>query len=112
MWKRDGMIVLNGTHYCYKNGDLHREDGPAIIWLSGTEEWYLNGRLHRKGGPAITTGIKWEEEWWLNGYRHREDGPALYGHNYQGIYFLEGEMIRMSSFKPKKKTTMEEAIKN
>jgi len=27
----------------YKDGELHREDGPAII-SDGSEEWYLNGK--------------------------------------------------------------------
>lgn len=39
----------------YKNGKLHREDGPAIIRLSDkTEIWYFEGRRHRIGGPAQT----------------------------------------------------------
>jgi len=24
-------------------GNLHREDGPALIWADGKEEWYYNG---------------------------------------------------------------------
>jgi hypothetical protein len=28
----------------YLNGDLHREDGPAVIYPDGTQRWYLNDK--------------------------------------------------------------------
>jgi hypothetical protein len=65
-----------GTKRWYnEQGELHREDGPAIEYANGIKKWYLNGLLHREDGPAIeyVTGNK---EWYLNGERHREDGPA------------------------------------
>jgi hypothetical protein len=43
----------NGTKYWHKNGQLHREDGPAVVEPDGTEWWYRNGQLHREDGPAI-----------------------------------------------------------
>lgn len=60
----------------YKDGEKHREDGPAVEWSDGDREWWLNGKRHREDGPAIewTDGTK---EWWLNGKRHRLDGPAI-----------------------------------
>ena len=60
----------------FKDGELHREDGPAVEWSDGGEEWYLNGQRHRTDGPAVifTDGTK---SWWLNGNRHRDDGPAV-----------------------------------
>ena len=56
----------DGTIKYYKNGKLHREDGPAIEWYDGTIEWWLNGYLHRTDGPAIErpNGTR---EWWING---------------------------------------------
>ena len=33
----------NGTKKWYLNGDLHREDGPAVEWADGTKEWYIEG---------------------------------------------------------------------
>lgn len=27
-----------------KDGVLHREDGPALIWRDGQKFWYLNGK--------------------------------------------------------------------
>ena len=48
-----------GNKRWYLNGELHREDGPAIEYVDGTKEWYLNGELHRKDGPAIEFSEGW-----------------------------------------------------
>jgi len=58
------------------NGQLHREDGPAVEWANGNKEWYFNGDLHREDGPAVeyASGSKY---WYLNDQLHREDGPAI-----------------------------------
>ena len=32
----------------------------------GTKEWYLNGQLHRENGPAVEYPDS-STEWWLNG---------------------------------------------
>ena len=47
------------------NGNLHREDGPAIERVNGSKFWYRNDKLHREDGPAIerADGTK---EWWIN----------------------------------------------
>ena len=29
--------------FWYQNGELHREDGPAIEWADGDKEFYING---------------------------------------------------------------------
>ena len=34
-------------------GELHREDGPAVLCPNGDKEYWVNGKRHRKGGPAI-----------------------------------------------------------
>jgi len=77
--RSDGTVVEGW----YRNGVLHREDGPAYVERrpDGTvvEGWRKNGVLHREGGPARVerhpdgTVI---EEWHRNGRGHREDGPA------------------------------------
>jgi hypothetical protein len=36
----------NGDKYWYRNGELHREDGPAIEWADGDKYWFLNGKLY------------------------------------------------------------------
>ena len=55
-----------GTTCWYKNGELHRLDGPAVIYANGTEEWYQNGELHRDDGPAVINADG-TEEWFKNG---------------------------------------------
>ena len=50
----------------YKNGFLHREDGPASITPGGTKKWLIHGNLHREDGPAI----EWADgavEYYLHG---------------------------------------------
>ena len=34
-------------------GQLHCEEGPAVIRADGTKEWYQNGEWHRVDGPAV-----------------------------------------------------------
>ena len=59
----------------YIRGDLHREDGPAIVIYRGKEIikewWYRLGRLHRIGAPAIIRKYPPEyhdaEEWYIIG---------------------------------------------
>ena len=41
------------TEYKNKQGELHREDGPAVIYADGKKVWYINGKLHREDGPAL-----------------------------------------------------------
>ena len=71
-----------------KDGQLHREDGPAQIEHSrdGTvwsETWYTQGERNRLDGPAVTeyhdNGRVNIEMWYVQNERHREDGPAYIG---------------------------------
>ena len=45
------MLDYNSIRY-YKNGKIHREDGPAIICDDGINFWFLNGLCHRESAPA------------------------------------------------------------
>ena len=57
---KNGLVVnKSGTQEWYKNGLLHREDGPAVVYLIGIREWYQNGRLHRVDGPACEGSKCW-----------------------------------------------------
>lgn len=38
----------SGTKYWYKEGKLHREDGPACEWTNGHKQWWLE---HKKYHP-------------------------------------------------------------
>ena len=63
---------IDGSEMWYKNGLLHREEGPAVIYSDGIKEWRKEGELHREEGPAI---INWDgiKEYWLNGKRLSKD---------------------------------------
>ena len=57
-----------GTHRCYNDaGQLHREDGPAIVYMDGRQFWYQNGKLHREDGPAVVDTMWRTKEWWKHG---------------------------------------------
>ena len=52
--------------YRNEQGQLHREDGPAIECANGDKYWYLNDKLHREDGPAIEY-VSGHKVWFLNG---------------------------------------------
>ena len=73
----EGLVIAkNGAKRWYKNGRLHREDGPAIEYADGTKAWYFYGEMHREGGPAYE-GVNGHKEWWSLDKLHRTDGPAV-----------------------------------
>jgi hypothetical protein len=53
-----------GTKFFYKNGKLHRLDGPAAV-LSHTQLWYFKGLRHRLDGPALKRFDGYTEFWIL-----------------------------------------------
>ena len=58
-------INERGSKYWYKNGKLHRLDGPAVEYINGDKIWYKNDELHNIYGPAVLeNGI---EEYWIEG---------------------------------------------
>jgi hypothetical protein len=57
-------IVYKDRKEWYKNGKLHRENGPAIQYKNGFKKWYKNGILYRECGPKI---IKHNKKWFING---------------------------------------------
>ena len=80
----------------YKNGKLHREDGPAVTYAGIAEHYYIDDNLHREDGPAMTydTPDGSHKEWWVNGKLHRDDGPAQILSNGQERWFDNGMMIK------------------
>ena len=59
------VIHNNGTKFWYKNGRIHRDDGPAVESADGTKFWYKNGKIHREDGPAREYANSYKE-YWLN----------------------------------------------
>jgi hypothetical protein len=80
----------DGRKEWYKEGKLHREDGPAVEYLDGTKYWYKEGKLHRDDGPAneYSDGTK---IWLKEGELHRLDGPAMEFPNGEKIWYKEGK---------------------
>ena len=39
--------------YQLPNGQLHRNNEPAVIYTDGFQLWYQNRYIHRDDGPAI-----------------------------------------------------------
>ena len=65
-----------GVSYYYNHaGQLHRVEGPAIIYTNGDKSCWLNGYRHRIGGPAVV----WHGsvEWWLYGVQYTEEAYHL-----------------------------------
>ena len=63
-----GFFIDARLQYILKNGKLHSEDSPALIYtLMEMKCWYWNDLLHREDGPAVTIeGGTHEEWWWFN----------------------------------------------
>jgi len=62
----------DGTQKWYKNGKVHREDGPAIIWADGTQVWFKNNKAHREDGPAIIEPDG-SQSWFLEGKKYSKE---------------------------------------
>ena len=62
-----------GTRGYYNSaGQLHRTEGPAVLWADGTKLWCQNGLLHRTDGPAIEYADS-SKAWYINGNPLTED---------------------------------------
>lgn len=53
--------------------------------------YYKDGRLHKKDGPAIES--RFRKEWYINGLHHREDGAAIEYKDGTHKYYYKGEFI-------------------
>ena len=105
-WYKDGVLhrdngpAVENTNLkikrWYQNGLLHRDqDKPAVIEDGGRiNMWYQNGLLHRNNGPAVTLS-NGNEEWYQNGLLHRVNGPAISNRYNDKIrkYYKNGELI-------------------
>ena len=90
-------IDRSRTKWHNEDGQLHREDGPAIERASGCKCWYRNGKMHRESGPAIEypDGLK---VWYLNGKLHRLDGPAVEWVNGKKFWWIEGKEYNIMDY--------------
>ena len=70
--------VSNGPMQICTNdqNEIHRTDGPAVIWANGSQEWFENGKCHRTDGLPAVIYADGGQAWYHNGWRHRTDAPA------------------------------------
>ena len=89
------VLLTNGDQIWYKNGVIHREDGPAVITDGGGYHWMQNGEYHRESGPAIEDDET--KSWYIHGKLHREDGPAVVDSDGNEEWWVRGEQISIST---------------
>ncbi len=91
---KNGLVVDKwGDKKWYKNGKLHREDGPAIEYANGHRAWYKDHELHREDGPAIEEADG-SRMWSRYGKTHRIDGPAIELADGYKEFWINGDFIR------------------
>ena len=84
----DGRYVVRN-----RNGDYHRDDGPALLLPNGEQHWYRNGMVHRDDGPAIILP-NGNQYWYQNDRFHREDGPAVIYPDGTSFWYRNGKRRR------------------
>jgi hypothetical protein len=103
-------VSVDGTKEWWVNGQLHREDGPAIEHAGGSRIWCQNDKIHREDGPAYeeSDGTR---VWYIYDVRHREDGPAVEFANGTKMWYIKGVRLTLDEFikrTKKKKFTADE----
>jgi len=88
--------------FWYKNGKLHRDDGPAVEYKNGIKFWYKEGKLHRLDGPAREWVYR-AKEWWIEGkfYTEEEFNKKIKEMNQPSykIVKFEGKMFQLKEIK-------------
>lgn len=88
--KNNGQYIKeNGDEEWYKDGKLHRENGPAVI--VNNRNWYLNDKITLKCEGQI-------KYWYQHGKLHRNNGPAIIYPNGQEEYYIEGKKYTKKEF--------------
>lgn len=60
----NGMHVMSGgVRIWTRDGEKHREKGPAEVRPNGYKAWFKKGIRHRKNGPAVIYPDGTEEYW-------------------------------------------------
>lgn len=88
----------NDIVYRDKEQRIHRLSGPAYInYNMSSEEWWREGQLHREDGPAIT--CKQLFIWAQHGNLHNIDGPAVVDPAGPCQYWIDGVRYSPKQFK-------------
>ncbi|BBA32180.1 putative formaldehyde dehydrogenase [Methylocaldum marinum] len=59
-WSRKGIYLFLGTKLSYELGQVHREDGPAVLSPDGVERWYVRGREITAEVKTLFREHKWD----------------------------------------------------
>mgnify|MGYP000485170802 CR=1 FL=1 len=99
--KNGRYVDKYGTVRWYKDGVLHRLDGPAKENSDGDKYWYLNDKLHREAGPAVEDASGYKE-WWMNGVQYSKEEFNQWLEKYQLNKKLEATLEVKPSIKKAK----------
>jgi hypothetical protein len=105
---RTRMAVDNtGAKIWRVDGDIHRTDGPAIVFADGSKNWCQHNKLHRTDGPAIENadGTK---AWLLDDDYHRTDGPAIEYTSGSMSWYLRGNSLSFDEWLDRNQTLTDE----
>jgi len=67
----------------------------VLVRKDGAQLWYRNGQLHREDGPAAVSGVY--RAWHRNGQLHRDDGPAVVCHDGSQLWYRRGIFVKRDS---------------
>ena len=62
----NSILEFTNRREWYKNGKLHRINGPAVEYKNGCKKWYRNGILYKECGPDIVYN-RIKKKWFING---------------------------------------------
>lgn len=91
--ERDELWALCGCRAWFREGVLHKADGPAVVYADGSREWYREGVRDREDGPAVEHADG-GREWWHEGELDREDGPAIEHLSGYRAWYRDGRLLR------------------
>lgn len=92
-FKIEKIFNENGKVIYVSYKDLEDPGYEYKEYTLGIKKWYRNGELHREEGPAVIYD-NGKKEWWIHGKRHREDGPAIIFHDGVKFWYKNGRLVR------------------
>jgi hypothetical protein len=93
-----------------KNNQIHRTEGPAVVFDDGSYIWCFQGKVSRTNGPALVFQNQLMQ-WRVNDLLHRSDGPAFLDKKYQ-IWVIDGKFHRQDGPAFQRNHTLEQLRKD
>jgi hypothetical protein len=102
---KEYKVIVTEYNTTWRNleGQLHREDGPAVEDVDRYKAYYINDKLHRVDGPAIEYADGYKA-YLIDGKLHREDGPAREWENGDKFYYINHKLLTEEEFNSRTKT--------